>query len=79
MDKESVVKYAPLILVVCAILFQYNLFVTPEKLEQKHREILQEVSTIYATKEQSNDIKTELSDMRKLLNEIYKVIMERGK
>ena len=33
-----------------ALILQYNLFVTPEKLEQTHREILTEVSQVYITK-----------------------------
>ena len=55
MDKETIFKYAPNAVVAIALIFQWNLFVTPEKLEIKHREILQEVAQNYTTKEQSNN------------------------
>ena len=49
MDKDTLVKYGPVALVVIAIILQWNLFVTPEKLEIKHREILHDVSVTYTT------------------------------
>ena len=48
-------KYLPIGIVFIALLFQYNLFVTPEKLEVKHREILNDIAHTYSTKEQYND------------------------
>jgi hypothetical protein len=78
MDKEGLWKYAPVLLVGIALIFQYNLFVTPERLEQKHREILQEVSATYITKEhykeQYDEIKVQLNDMQRKLDEIYKIV-----
>lgn len=78
MDKETLQKYAPMAVVVLAIIFQYNLFVTPEKLEQKHREILTEVSQTYATKTEFDIVRDQLSDMQKKLDKIYD-IMTRNK
>ena len=49
MDKEILTKYAPIVLVIFTIFFQYNLFVTPQELEKQHREILEEVSEKYMT------------------------------
>lgn len=83
MDKDVMMKFAPLVIVVLSIIFQYNLFVTPERLEQKHREILQEVSATYLTKEhykeQYDDLKTQLNDMQHKLDEIYKIVMREHK
>ena len=56
-------KYMPMAIVFTALLFQYNLFVTPEKLEVKHREILEDISHTYSTKEQLNDLKEQISIM----------------
>ncbi len=50
-------KYLPIGIVCIALIFQYNLFVTPEKLEVKHREILGDIAQNYSTKEQYNDLK----------------------
>jgi len=83
MDKETLVKYSPMAIVVLSIIFQYNLFVTPERLEQKHREILQEISATYLTKEhykeQYNDLKAQMNDIQHKLDEIYKVVMREHK
>ena len=47
MDKELITRYAPIILIVFVMFFQYNLFVTPRELEIQHRQILETVSKIY--------------------------------
>ena len=80
MEKEVLIKYAPVFLVGIALLFQYNLFVTPDQLEQKHREIMKDVSDTYLTKEhykeQYDDFKSQLNDMQKKLDEIYKIVIK---
>lgn len=77
MDKESISRYAPLAVVVISILLQWNLFVTPEKLEIKHREILKDIAATYTTKEQHNDLKEQLNDMQKKIDKIYEVITKK--
>ena len=49
-------KYLPVGILFIALIFQYNLFVTPEMLEIKHREILNDISHTYSTKEQYKDL-----------------------
>jgi len=77
MDKATLEKYAPFAIVIIAIIFQWNVFVTPAQLEIKHREILKEVSEVYTTKEQSNDLKSQLNDMQKKIDKIYEKIMSK--
>lgn len=71
-------KYLPIGIVFIALIFQYNLFVTPEKLEVKHREILNDISHTYSTKEQYNDLKEQLSIMQAKIDKIYDVIIIEG-
>ncbi len=79
MDKEFLYKYAPLLVLGLAVIFQYNLFVTPEKLEQTHREILSEISKIYITKSEFEIVKDQLTDINKKIDKIYDtLIKERG-
>ena len=75
MDKETIQKYAPTIMVIAALFFQYNVFVTPQQLEVTQREILEEISLKYATKEQNSAMKEQLSDMQKKVDKIYEVII----
>lgn len=78
MDKDNIIKYAPIIIVVLSIIFQWNLFVTPEKLEIKHREILKDVSNTYSTKEQYDDLKTQLSAMQQKIDKMYEIMTSKG-
>ena len=79
MDKEFLYKYAPLLVLGLAIIFQYNLFVTPQMLEHTHREILSEISKIYITKSEFQIVKEQLTDINKKVDKIYDtLIKERG-
>lgn len=77
MEKEWY-KHLPIVLLGIALIFQYNLFVTPEKLEVKHREILNDIAKAYTTKEQYNDLKSQLNAMQIKIDKIYDVIIEGG-
>jgi len=76
--EKYIYKYLPIGLLGIAVIFQYNLFVTPEKLEVKHREILNDISSSYTTKEQYNDLKNQLNVMQAKIDKIYDVIMSGG-
>ena len=58
-----------------ALILQYNLFVTPEKLEQTHREILTEVSQAYITKSEFGNMKEQIIDINKKLDKIYDTLI----
>ena len=58
-----------------ALILQYNLFVTPEKLEQTHREILTEVSQVYITKSEFGKMKEQIIDINKKLDKIYDTLI----
>ena len=75
MNKDFLYKYAPEILMCIALILQYNLFVTPEKLEQTHREILTEVSQVYITKSEFGNMKEQIIDINKKLDKIYDTLI----
>jgi len=77
--EHYIYKYLPIGILCIALIFQYNLFVTPEKLEVKHREILNDISQTYTTKEQYNDLKIQLNVMQAKIDKIYDVIIGGGK
>lgn len=64
-------KYAPWIVVALGFFFQYNVFVTPAKLEQTHREILSEVSLAYVTKSEYGNMKEQLDNINIKIDKIY--------
>lgn len=71
MDRQILEKYGPTALVIVALLIQWNIFVTPEKLEVKHREILEEVAEKYTTKEMSNQFNLKFDDIQRKIDKIY--------
>ena len=75
MNKDLLYRYAPIFLILVALLFQYNIFVTPEKLEQKHREILTEISQVYITKSEFSNMKDQIIDINKKLDKIYDTLI----
>lgn len=75
MDKETLIKYSPIAVVVIAIILQWNMFATPTDMEKKHREILNEVAERYMTKEQASDFRIQLNDMQNKIDKIYDVII----
>lgn len=81
MNKELMNKYTPLALVLASIFLQWNLFVTPAQLEQKHREILKDVATTYVPKEQYNmqysELKTTITNIQTKIDKIYEIITKK--
>lgn len=71
MDRQALERYAPIALVVIAIIFQWNLFVTPAEIEKLHREILQEVAQTHVSKSELGSMKDQLNDMNKKIDKIY--------
>ena len=78
MDKDTLTKYSPMAVVLLSLFIQWNVFVTPEKLEIKHREIINDIAQVYVPKEQYNaqynDMKQELSAMRQKIDKIYEIV-----
>ena len=47
MNIEQLESYAPYIVILLMFIWQNNIFVRPEQLEKKHREILEDVKQKY--------------------------------
>lgn len=68
---ENLITYAPIIVVVLAFFIQEKIFVTPEQLERKHREIIKDVECRFATIDSCEDLRSQLSDMKDKIDKIY--------
>lgn len=77
MDKELISRYAPVVLIVFMMFFQYNLFVTPKELEVQHRQILESVSEKYLTISESDNIKEQISEVQSKVDKIYNLLISR--
>lgn len=77
--EEKIAEFAPIIIVILAFIWQHNVFVRPEQLEKKHREILDDVKKDFvelnAYKEFQNHVLKEFEkinvNMEKRLNLLH--------
>lgn len=76
MDKETLQRYAPWLVLAIMFFFQYKIFVTPVELERRTLEIYQTVAMRYATKEQTDDLKKSLVDIQQKIDKIYEKIIK---
>ena len=72
---EKFVEYSPIIIVVFMFFVPQKIFVTPEQLEKKHREIIKDVEKRYATLNSLEDLKEQFCDMKDKIDKIYDCLM----
>lgn len=74
---EKFIEYAPIIVVIVLFLIQNRMVVTPEQLEKKHREILDDISKKYATQSIVNELRSQIHEMVDKIDKIYNILIDR--
>ena len=72
---ENLLHYSPIIIAVMVFLIQQRIIVTPEQLERKHREILEDAEKKFATQNSVSDLKEQFSDMKDKIDKIYDCLL----
>lgn len=72
---NNLLHYSPIIIAVMVFLIQQRIIVTPEQLERKHREILEDAENRFATLNSVTDLKEQFSDMKEKIDKIYDCII----
>lgn len=72
---ETVLEYSVLTIVVIVVLRYFNLIVTPERLEKKHREILKEVEVKFVTWQTFNEFKNQFKLVQDEVHALYEHIV----
>lgn len=72
---ETILEYSVLTIVVIVVLRYFNLIVTPERLEKKHREILKEVEVKFVTWQTFNEFKNQLKLLQDEVHAVYEHII----
>lgn len=83
---KDVIEFAPIIVMLLMFFWQNNVFVRPEQLEKKHREILDDIDDklkgnyveLNAYKEFQSHVLRELEDVNKGINEVKDILINRG-
>mgnify|MGYP006916286969 FL=1 len=81
MNIEQLESYAPYLVILLMFIWQNNIFVRPEQLEKKHREILEDVKQKYveinAYKEFQNHIYSKLDELTGSIDDLKEILMKR--
>ena len=72
---ENLLHYSPILLAVIIFLIQQRIVVTPEQLERKHREILEDVEERFVTLNSFKDLKEQVIEMKEKIDRIYDCII----
>lgn len=73
---EQFIQYSPILIAVIIFLIQHKIVVTPEQLERKHREIIEDVEERFVTINSFHDLKEQFSEMKDKIDKIYEQIMK---
>lgn len=83
MNLETIEQYAPWILIILVVIWQNNIFVRPEQLEKKHREILDDVKEKYveinAYKEFQTHIYSKFDEVIGAIDDVKEIFLKRRK
>ncbi len=83
MNWGNIETYAPIIVIVLMFSWQNKVFVTPEQLEKKHREILKDMKKDFvelnAYKESQTHIYSELEKVSTGIEDLKDYLMGKGK
>jgi hypothetical protein len=81
---QDLAPYAGIILVVFLFLLNNRLFITPEQLEKKHREIIadfeqkrKDCECKFASKDSLEDIKDQFRNMSEKIDKIYDILLNK--
>ncbi len=70
------IEYSPILIAVIVFLLQHKLFVTPELLERRHREILSEIELRYAKIDAVSDIKEQVVMIDEKITKLYEAVLK---
>lgn len=73
---EKFITYSPIIITLTVFYLQQKIFVTPADLEKKHREIIEDVQTRFATAQAVNDLKEQVFEIKSKVDKIYDYIIK---
>lgn len=76
---DQFMKYAPWILSSIMFYTSCRLFVTPEQLEKKHREILCDSEKKFASLSAVSDLKSQFGEIKQKIDQIYDILLDKRK
>ena len=76
MNIEQYVEFAPILIAVIIFALQMKIFVTPELLEKKHREIMNECQKRFASVIYIEELKNQWGEIKEKIDKIYDYFLQ---
>ena len=73
---DKFIEYSPIIIVVLMFFVQQKIFVTPEQLEKKHREILDKMEEKFVSVISFKDLKDQFSEVKEKIDKMYDLLID---
>lgn len=73
---EKFIEYSPIIIVVLMFIIQQHIFVTPEQLEKKHREIVEEIEEKFVSINSFVSLKEQFKEVKDKIDKIYDLLID---
>ena len=73
---ENFIEYSPIIIVVLMFFIQQKIFVTPEQLEKKHREIIDEMEEKFVSVISFKDLKDQFAEVKDKIDKMYDLLID---
>ena len=73
---DKFIEYSPIIILVLMFFVQQKIFVTPEQLEKKHREIIEEIEEKFVTIHSFIDLKDQFSEVKDKIDKMYDLLID---
>ncbi len=73
---KDLLIYSPILLAVMVFLIQERIFVTPEQLEKKHREIIDEIDDKYVSLTSHKELKSQFEEVKEKIDKIYDLLID---
>lgn len=73
---DKIIEYSPIIIVVLMFFIQQKIFVTPEQLEKKHREIVEEIEEKFVTIHSFVDLKDQFTEVKDKIDKMYDLLID---
>lgn len=73
---EQFTQYSPILIAVMIFLIQHRIVVTPEQLEKKHREIIEDVEERFVSIHSYHDLKDQFCEIKDKIDKIYDCIIQ---
>ena len=73
---DKFIEYSPIIIVVLMFFIQQKIFVTPEQIQKKHRQNIDENEEKYLTMNTFIDLKEQFSEIKDKIDKIYDLLID---